>query len=186
MFQDVRFYPILNFGQFLADLHFFSCYEEDAQNLEFLPHPKLAIFGPPSQRCPAAPSPHSVHCPLVSSYRNKTTRKDTGGNNMIRVFLVKTSPAEGRRRLHKNTACAGLVVQVFRWFRCVHVFMCFGVLVFVQVFTCHDISEDQKGDQGGGPKMAQIEHGVKPDICKITENLDDHFPKHKQFSHPRS
>ena len=22
----------------------------------------------------------------------------------------------------------------------------------VQVFTCHDISEDQKGDQGGGPK----------------------------------
>ena len=30
-----------------------------------------------------------------------------------------------------------------------------------QVFTCHDISENQKGDQGGGPKMAKISGGVK-------------------------
>ena len=34
-----------------------------------------------------------------------------------------------------------------------------GVWVFW--FTCHDISEDQKGDQGGSPKMAQIWGGVK-------------------------
>ena len=62
--------------------------------------------------------------------------------------------------------------------------MCFGVLVFrclvsrcldvwgvqgVQVFMCHDISENQKGDQGGGPKMAKNEYGVKLDIFKITQ-----------------
>ena len=35
-----------------------------------------------------------------------------------------------------------------------------------RVFTCHDISENQKGDQGGGPKMAKISGGVKPDIIK--------------------
>ena len=29
------------------------------------------------------------------------------------------------------------------------------------MFTCHDISEDEKGDQGGGPKMAKISGGVK-------------------------
>ncbi len=34
------------------------------------------------------------------------------------------------------------------------------------MFTCHDISENQKGDQGGGPKMAKISGGVKPDIFK--------------------
>ena len=46
-------------------------------------------------------------------------------------------------------------------------FRCLGVQVWgVQVFTCHDISEDQKGDQGGGPKMAKISGGVKPDIFK--------------------
>ena len=32
------------------------------------------------------------------------------------------------------------------------------------MFTCHDISENQKGDQGRGPKMAKISGGVKPDI----------------------
>ena len=37
------------------------------------------------------------------------------------------------------------------------------------MFTCHDISENQKGDQGGGPKMAKISGGVKPDIFKITD-----------------
>ena len=57
-------------------------------------------------------------------------------------------------------------------FRClgVWVFGCLGVwglgVQGVQVFTCHDISEDQKGDQGGGPKMAKISGGVKPDIFK--------------------
>ena len=28
-------------------------------------------------------------------------------------------------------------------------------------FPCHDISEGQKGDQGGRPKMAKISCGVK-------------------------
>ena len=37
-------------------------------------------------------------------------------------------------------------------------FRCLGV----QVFTCQDISENQKGgDPGGGPKMAKISGGVK-------------------------
>ena len=39
---------------------------------------------------------------------------------------------------------------------------CFGVLVF----KVNDILEGQKGDQGGGPKMAKLRHGVKPDISE--------------------
>ena len=38
----------------------------------------------------------------------KKDRKEQ--NNIVRVFLVKTSPAEGRRRFHKNTAYARLGV----------------------------------------------------------------------------
>ena len=55
-------------------------------------------------------------------------------------------------------------------FRCfgVLVFWFFGALVFgclgVWVFRVIDIFEGQKGDQRGGPKMAKIQHGVKPDI----------------------
>ena len=41
-----------------------------------------------------------------------------------------------------------------------------GVWVFFRCLRVHDISEDQKGDQGGGPKMAKISGGVKPDIFK--------------------
>ena len=43
-----------------------------------------------------------------------------------------------------------------------------GVLgVFgVSVFKVIDILEGQKGDQGGGPKMAKIQYGLKPDIFK--------------------
>ena len=59
-------------------------------------------------------------------------------------------------------------VWVFR----VWVFGCLGVWVFgclgVWVFGCHEISEDQKGDPRGGPRMAKIQYGVKPDIFKIT------------------
>ena len=29
------------------------------------------------------------------------------------------------------------------------------------MFTCHDISENQKGDQGGGPKMAKISASLR-------------------------
>ena len=36
------------------------------------------------------------------------------------------------------------------------------------MFKVNDIMEGQKGDQGGGPKMAKIQYGVKPDIFKIT------------------
>ena len=33
----------------------------------------------------------------------------------------------------------------------------------VKGFGVNDILDDQKGDEGGGPK-AKIQHGVKPDI----------------------
>ena len=46
----------------------------------------------------------------------------------------------------------GSGVWVFRVFKCSS----------VQVFTCREISKDQKGDQGGGQKMAKISGGVKP------------------------
>ena len=36
------------------------------------------------------------------------------------------------------------------------------------MFRVDDILEGQKGDQGGGPKKAKIQYGVKPDIFKIT------------------
>ena len=34
------------------------------------------------------------------------------------------------------------------------------------MFRVIDIFEGQKGDQGGSPKMAKIQHGVKRDIFK--------------------
>ena len=37
------------------------------------------------------------------------------------------------------------------------------------VFQVGDILEGQKGDQGGGPKMAKIQYGAKPDIFRITK-----------------
>ena len=131
----------------------------------------LANFGPPSQRCPAGSI--ATQCPLslVSSYRNKTTKKDTGGQTIQSVFFGEN--VAGRRPAtfsQKHGLCPFwcLVVQVFTWFR---VFKCLGVQVFkclgclgclgccVQVFTCHDIP-------GGSPKMAKISGRVKPDIFK--------------------
>ena len=68
------FYPIMNFGHFWADPHFLSCEkhfflaEEEAHNLEFLPHPKFwPFFGRPLKEVldffqifgPAS-SPHTV------------------------------------------------------------------------------------------------------------------------------
>ena len=38
------------------------------------------------------------------------------------------------------------------------------------VFRVHDILDGQKGDQGG-PKMAKIHHGVKPDIFKTAPKM---------------
>ena len=43
------------------------------------------------------------------------------------------------------------------------VFMVFGVF---EVFEVSVIWEGQKGDKGGGPKMAKIQYGVKPDSFK--------------------
>ena len=57
---------------------------------------------------------------------------------------------------------------VFRWLGCL---WCSGLMVFrvfwvFRVFRVDDILESQKGDQGGGPKLAKIQKGVKPDIFK--------------------
>ena len=66
----------------------------------------------------------------------------------------------------------GLVFGVFRAFGVSSVgflglvfgvFRAFGVF---GVFKVNDILEGQKGDKGGGPKMAKIQYGVKPDIFK--------------------
>ena len=65
--------------------------------------------------------------------RNKTKMKDTDwerDKQCSPCFLVKTSPAEGRRRSHKNTAYARFGVQVFRVFRV------FRGVQGVQVFRC--------------------------------------------------
>ncbi len=50
-------------------------------------------------------------------------------------------------------------------FGCCGVYV-FGVWVFFRCSRVHDNSEDQKGDQRGGPKMAKNSGGVKPDIFK--------------------
>ena len=76
------FYPARNFGQFWAD-PIFSAVRGTflaEEEAQNLATRILAIFGPPSQRCLAG------------------------------YLLVKTSPAEGRRRFHKNTAYARLGV----------------------------------------------------------------------------
>ena len=41
-----------------------------------------------------------------------------------------------------------------------------------RVLRVDDILEDQKGDQGGGPKKTKIQYGVEPDIFKITRIQD--------------
>ena len=106
--KDVRVYSTLYFGHFLAP-SFSRC---------FYP---IMNFG----HLWASPSPLTFHnvnnhggsenCQGMKNSRkqrkqhktnrNKTTKKDTGSgtHNKVRVFLVKTSSAEGRRRFHKNT-----------------------------------------------------------------------------------
>ena len=42
----------------------------------------------------------------------------------------------------------------------------FTVFRVFRVFRYDDILEGQKGDPGGGPKLAKIQYGVKPDIFK--------------------
>ena len=107
-------------------------------------------------------------------------------NNIVRVF-VKTSPAErptegpkvGGWVFRFFWGCLGLSFRVFQGvsgcFRvCFRVFQgvsgCFrvfqGVSGCFRVFRVDDILEGQKGDQGGGPKLAKIQYGVKPDIFK--------------------
>ena len=58
-------------------------------------------------------------------------------------------------------------------FKCssVQLFRCSGVQVFMCLgFRVIDFCEIQRGDQGGGPKVAKIQLGVKPDIFKITRH----------------
>ena len=82
---------------------------------------------------------------LVEGPCNKTTKKDTGQTiQSVFFFLVNTSPAEGRRRFHKNTAYARLEVWVFG---------CLGSLTFWKV---------KRVTREG----AKIQYGVKPDILK--------------------
>ena len=127
IFQGVRFYPILNFGLCWAPL-FSRCFysimnfghfwadpifsavritflaEEKAKNLEFLHHPKFWPFlGRPlkdvlefSNFWAGFVATHSVHCLLCLT----TTKED---KQKSPCFLVKTSPAEGRRRFHQKT-----------------------------------------------------------------------------------
>ena len=69
-FKMSGFYPTRNFGQFWPISTFSAVRgtflaEEEAQNLEFLPHPKFWPFlGRPLKDVLLAPSPHSVHCLL--------------------------------------------------------------------------------------------------------------------------
>ena len=45
------------------------------------------------------------------------------------------------------------------------VFRCFGVWSWFRFLVrVNDILDGQKGDQGGCPKMAKIQYGVKSDI----------------------
>ena len=39
-----------------------------------------------------------------------------------------------------------------------------------QGFRVNNTSDGQKDDQGGGPKMAKIQHGVKLDVTKEISN----------------
>ena len=82
IFKDVRFYPIMNCGHFLAlpsPLTFLKV-NNDGQSI------------------------------FLGGGGGTTEKKDKREqNNIVRVF-VKTSPAEGRRCFHKNTAHARLGV----------------------------------------------------------------------------
>ena len=93
-FKMSGFYPTRNFGQFWADLHFFSCQRHffgrrgSPKSWIFAPPEILAIFGPPSQRCPAGSV--ATQCPLslVSSEMNNKERH-WRTNNIVRVFWWK-------------------------------------------------------------------------------------------------
>ena len=131
LLQDVRVLPppeiLANFGPIstLSAVRSTFLAEEEAQNLEFLPHPKFWPFlGRPLKDVLPAPSPHNVHCLLCLPTQIKQQRKTLADKQYSPCFLVKTSPAEGGRRFHKNMACARLGVWLFRClggsgFRCV-------------------------------------------------------------------
>ena len=56
--------------------------------------------------------------------------------------------------------------RVFRVFKVFKVFRVFRVFSVFRVFKVKDILECRRGEPGGGPKMAKIQYGVKPDIFK--------------------
>ena len=83
IFKDVRFYPILNFGHFWAPLAFELPRCQERWSIDFLG---------------------------VEGRRDHRKEGQEGTKHYSPCFLVKTSPAEGRRRFHKNTAYARLGV----------------------------------------------------------------------------
>ena len=111
LLQDVRVLPHPKFWPILGRSPLFQLFkstflaEEEAHNLEFLPHPKFwPFFGLPSQRCPwifklLGRFRRHTQCPLSLVFLQQQRKT----NNIVRVFLVKTSPAEGRRRFHQKT-----------------------------------------------------------------------------------
>ena len=61
--------------------------EEEAQNLEFLPHPKFWPFlGRPLKDVLPVPSPHSVHCLLCLPTKINNKERHWRTNNVVRVF----------------------------------------------------------------------------------------------------
>ena len=51
----------------------------------------------------------------------------------------------------------------------------FRVFRVFKVLRVDDILEGQKGDQGGGPKLAKFQFGVKPDISKRAAQKRQNF-----------
>ena len=112
LLQDVRVLPhpkfLVNFGPIstFSTVRGTFLAEEEAQNLEFLPHPEiLGHFWAALSKMSCRLRRHTVS--IVSCvFRNKQQRKTLADKQYSPCFLVKTSPAEGPRRFHKNTAYA--------------------------------------------------------------------------------
>ena len=98
IFKDVQFYPILNFGHFWATL-FSRCFYSIMNFGHFCPPPSPLTFHN------VINDGQSIFWELRGDHRKEAQE---GTKQYSPCFLVKTSPAEGRRRFHKNTAYARL------------------------------------------------------------------------------
>ena len=113
IFEDVRFDPTLNFGHFGAfSLAFDLPQCQERWSIDFL---------------------------VGGGARDHRKEEQEGTKHCSPCFLVKTSPAEGRGRFHKNTVYARSGVQGVQG-GCSGCSGCSGSLTF------------WKGDQGGRPK----------------------------------